>query len=93
MAVNATHPDYDDAAVDWSGSVDIDIDLGARVEDLRPRMAALVEAFVEAGYAVRVHDAPCDEPRALTVTRDGVKCDIAGFFKRGGARFTIRIPA
>lgn len=66
---------------------DFDIDLGTRIEDLRPLITALAELFVLAGYAVKLHDAPCVEPRAITVTRDGIKVDIAGFIRNGGARF------
>lgn len=67
---------------------DIDIDLGALVEDLRPLIPALAESFRAAGFTPVVHTAPCAEPRAMSVLRDGIKTDIAGFIRHGEARFS-----
>ena len=67
---------------------DTDIDLGMKVEDLRPAAGELSAAFAKAGFEARVHTQPVRYPRAIVLRRDGIKLDLAGFILNGDERYS-----
>lgn len=67
---------------------DVDIDLGCLAEDLKPRAERIVNAAAAAGFAVRTHYRPVGYVRAISMTRNRIKIDLAGFLKTGQLRYS-----
>jgi hypothetical protein len=66
---------------------DVDIDIGCLIEDLSHRCEALAAAFAAAGFSWRIISAPYSAPRAIVVSKRGIKADIAGYLKNGASRY------
>lgn len=66
----------------WDGDVDIDV----RIEDVYPKQAQLMEAFIKAGYQIKVYKQSKIDFKIRT-EKHGSIFEIVGFFKMGDKRY------
>ena len=66
----------------WDGDVDIDV----RIEDVYPKQAQLMEAFVKAGYKIKVYK-PSNIDFRIRAAKHGSVFEVIGFFKMGDKRY------